>query len=81
MSIDSNEGLQIIDPKELKRQRARERYANMPADKKNELLKRRRQTYHANKDMSALQDDVREQSAPRNGEMGSTQSEMPELGK
>ena len=75
LSIDSKE-----DPKELKRQRDSERYANMPAKKKNELLKRRREAYHANRVRKALENDNNEQLSSRNGEMGSTQSVMEELG-
>ena len=37
------------DPKELKRQRARERYAQMDKNKKDELLKKRREAYHRKK--------------------------------
>jgi hypothetical protein len=37
---------QHIDPKERRRQRDRERYANMDSNKKEALLKRQREGYH-----------------------------------
>ena len=43
---------QLIAPRkrEVKRQRAREKYASMPADKKAELNAKRRESYHQKKD-------------------------------
>jgi len=42
---------QLIAPRkrEVKRQRAREKYASMPADKKAELNAKRRESYHRKK--------------------------------
>ena len=39
----------LTDPKELKRQRARERYAQMDKNKKDEINKKRREAYHRKK--------------------------------
>lgn len=42
-----------VDPREWKRQRDRDRYAKMPTQQKEQLLKKRRDNYKQNKSSSA----------------------------
>ena len=52
---------QLIAPRkrEVKRQRAREKYASMPADKKAELNAKRRESYHRkNAEREAARNDT-----------------------
>ncbi|TVU14510.1 hypothetical protein EJB05_37984, partial [Eragrostis curvula] len=53
----------IIDPKEHKRKRARERYAQMPKDQKEEFLKKRREAYRQRK-TKAIANVEQEKSFP-----------------
>jgi hypothetical protein len=50
--------LQPVDPAERRRQRARERYAMMDTDKKNELLKKRREARQKRKTLTSEKEDV-----------------------
>jgi hypothetical protein len=47
--VDTSNGGEPTDAKERKRQRARERYAQMDKQKKDELLKKRREAYQQKK--------------------------------
>ncbi|TVU12195.1 hypothetical protein EJB05_45828, partial [Eragrostis curvula] len=53
----------IIDPKEHKRKRVRERYAQMPKDQKEEFLKKRREAYRQRK-TKAIANVEQEKSFP-----------------
>ena len=52
--VDTNNGVKLTDAKERNRQRARERYAQMDKQKKDELLKKRREAYQQKKARSTF---------------------------
>ena len=53
-TINTSNGGEPTDAKERNRQRARERYAQMDKQKKDELLKKRREAYQQKKDRSSV---------------------------
>ena len=55
--VDISNGGQPIDMKERKRQCARERYAQMDKQKKDELLRKRREAYQQKRARSADNDN------------------------
>jgi len=52
------------DPKECKRQRARDAYVNMPQDRKERLLKKRREDYHRRKAQALLTNEDSQSTIP-----------------
>jgi hypothetical protein len=64
----SNLHLDDIDPKERKRQRARDAYANMPQDRKERLLKKRREDYHRRKTQALLTNEDSQPTIPLTAE-------------
>jgi hypothetical protein len=54
----------VTDPKESKRQRARDAYANMPQDRKEKLLKKRREDYHRRKAQALITDEEPQPTTP-----------------